>query len=130
VESVLGFLALNGSFYTVLQDVRSEIETRKPHYTGAPYLTEITNTDGSEGRVCTWLKSISCVVVTCEPRTNWVPPIEAYAVRKVCENVAVPRLTPLHFEAGTPPERRFRVARPAPAPQQPEPVKREAAKQQ
>lgn len=130
VEKVLGFLAVNGSFYTALQDVRSEIETRKPHYAGAPYLTAITNSDGSEGRVCAWLKSISCVVVACEPRTSWVPPIEAYAVRKVCDNVTVPRLTPVHFEAGTPPERRFRVASPAPAPQHAEPVKREAAKQQ
>ena len=132
VEKVLGLLELNGSFYTALQDVRSEIETRKPHYTGASYLTEITNTDGSEGRICTWLKSISCVAVTCEPRTNWVPPIEAYAVRKVCDNVKVPPLTPTHYQAGTPPERRFRVASPtpAPAPQRAEPVKVEASKKQ
>lgn len=130
VEKVLGFLDLNGSFYTVLQDVRSEIETRQPHYAGSPYLTEITNTDGSAGRVCAWLKSISCVVATCEPRTNWVPPIEAYAIRKVCDNVTVPPLTPTHYQAGTPPERRFRVANPRPAPalQRPEAVKVEASK--
>ncbi len=130
VEKVIGFLELNGSFFTVLQDVRSEAGTSKPHYAGSPYLTEITNADGSEGRVCAWLKSITCVAVSCEPRANWVPPIEAYSVRKVCDGVTVPRLTPMHYEAGTPPERRFRVARPVPAPQQIEPVKREAVKQQ
>lgn len=130
VEKVLGFLELNGTFFTVLQDVRPEAGTGKPHYAGSAYLTEITSADGSEGRVCTWLKSITCVVVSCESRADWVPPIEAYAVRKVCDDVTVPRLTPVHYEAGTPPERRFRLARPAPAPQQIEPVKVEASKQQ
>ena len=130
MERVLGFLEVNGSFFTLLQDVQSEAGTNKPHYAGAAYLTEIRNADGSEARVCTWLKSISCVAVSCEQRTSWVPPVEVYAVRKTCDAVSVPRLTPMHFEAGTPPERRFRVARPVPAPQPAEPVKREASKQQ
>ena len=127
---VLSFLELNGSFFSVLQDVRSEAGINKPHYANSPYLTEIMNADGSEGRVCTWLKSISCVAVSCELRGTWVPPVEVYSVRKVCDGVTVPPLTPMHFAAGTPPERRFRVASPAPAPQLPEPVKREASKQQ
>ena len=130
MENVLGFLELNGSFFTLLQDVRSEAGANEPHYAGASFLTEIQNTDGSEGRVCAWLKSISCVAVTCEQRMTWVPPVEVYAIRKVCDAVSVPRLTPMHFEAGTPPERSFRVARPVPPPQRAEPVKREAAKQQ
>lgn len=130
MEKVLGFLEVNGSFFSLLQDVRSEAGINKPHYANAPYLTEITNADGSEGRVCGWLKSISCVAVTCELQGTWVPPVEVYSVRKACDAVTVPPLTPMHFEAGTPPERRFRVARPVPAPQRTEPVKQEAAKQQ
>ena len=130
MEKVLGFLDVNGSFFTLLQDVRSEAGANKPHYAGATYLTEILNADGSEGRICSWLKSISCVQVSCDHRTTWIPPVEVYSIRKTCSYVSVPALTPMHYEAGTPPERRFRVARPVPAPQPTDPVKREAAKQQ
>ena len=109
MEKTLGFLEVSGSFYTVLQDVRSETGTNKPFYPDARFLTEIANADGSEVRMCTWLKSISCVEVTCEAKGGWKPPLEVYHVRKVCDNVSVPRLTPVHFEAGTPPERGFRL---------------------
>ena len=115
MEKTLGFLELNGSFYTVLQDVRSENGTERPFYPGASFLTEIKNADGSELKMCSWLKSISCVEVTCEAKPDWTPPIEAYRVRKVCSNVNVPRLLPIHFEAGTPPERRFQLSNPPPA---------------
>jgi hypothetical protein len=108
-EKVLGILKLNGSFFTVLQDVHADIGTNKPYYDGEPFLTEIVKIDGSELRVCAWLKSITCVEVTCELKPKWTPPIEVYGIRKTCNDVKVPQLDPLHFQAGTPPERRFRV---------------------
>jgi len=109
MEKVLGFLELNGSFHTLLQDVHSEDGTNKPHYAGSPYLTEIANADGSEVKVCSWLKSITCVEVACEPKLEWTPPVEVYGIRKVCAGVKVPALVPTHFEAGTPPERGFQL---------------------
>ena len=114
MEKVLGFLALNGSFYTILQDVHSESGVNSPYYPNARYLTEIVNADASEMKVCAWLKRIGCVEVTCELRPGWKPPVEVYRVHKVCNDVTVPALLPIHFEAGTPPERRFRVANPLP----------------
>jgi hypothetical protein len=109
MEKVLGFLDVNGTFYGILQDVQWEDGTNKPYYKGSPFLTEIKNPDGSELKVCSWLKSIGCAEVTCESRPKWQPPVEAFRVRKVCDNVAVPPLSLLHYEAGTPPERRFQV---------------------
>jgi len=107
MERVLGMLDLNGSFFTVLQDVHAEDGKNKPYYVGASFLTELTNPAGAEVRLCTWLKSIACAKVTCEFKTGWKPPIEAYHVQKVCNEVKVPALAPVHFEAGTPPERKF-----------------------
>lgn len=115
VEKVLGFLDLYGSFFTLLQDVHSEEGTNRPHYAGAPFLTEITNADGSKAKVCSWLKSITCVQVSCEFKATWKPPIEAFRVRKICSDVRVPPLVLIHYNAGTPPERRFQVGHPSPA---------------
>jgi hypothetical protein len=115
MEKALGLLELNGNFYTLLQDVNPEAGANKPFYPGSPFLTEIKNADGSELRVCSWLKRISCVEVTCEFKTKWKPPIEVYRVNKVCNDVKVPALAPVHFEAGTPPERRFQSGKPTPA---------------
>ena len=109
VKKVLDLLTLNGSFYTVLQDVQSEAGTNQPHYPGSPFLTEIKSANGSDVKICSWLKSIACVEVTCELKTAWKPPIETYRIRKVCNDVNVPALVPLHYEAGTPPERRYRL---------------------
>ena len=114
MEKTLGLLEMNGSFFTLLQDVHAEDGTNKPFYDGAPFLTEIDRADGSKTKVCPWLKSITCVEVTCELRTAWKPPIEVYRIRKVCNNVTVPALEPVHYEAGTPPERRYRLANPLP----------------
>jgi hypothetical protein len=116
VEKTLGFLELKGSFYTLLQDVHSEGGTNKPYYAGSPFLTEIAHADGSEVKVCSWLKSITCVEVTCELRTDWNPPIEVYSIHKVCNGVTVPALALIHYEAGTPPERRFQLKNPPPGP--------------
>jgi len=109
MEKVLGLLEVNGSFHTLLQDVHSEAGTNRPYYQGSPYLTEIRNGDGSELKVCSWLKSISCVQVTCELKTGWKPSIEAFHVKKTCDNPAVPGLAAVHYEAGTPPERGFQL---------------------
>ena len=107
MEKVAGLLALDGSFYSVLQDVHYEAGTHQPYYDKAPYLTEIKDASGADVKICTWLKSISCVHVTCELKKGWRPPVEAFQVQKVCNDVRVPALTPVHYEAGTPPERRF-----------------------
>jgi hypothetical protein len=109
MEKVLGILELNRSFYTVLQDVHAEDGKNKPYYEGAAFLTEITNADGSEVKVCSWLKRISCVEVICEFKAKWKPPIEVYRIRKVCNDVTVPDLVTTHYEAGTPPERGFQL---------------------
>jgi len=106
-EKVFQLLDLKGSFYTLLQDVKSEGGTNQPFYANSPYLTEIANADGSEVKVCSWLKSITCVEVTCELKTHWKPPVEAYRIHKVCNAVTVPALAKINYAAGTPPERRF-----------------------
>ena len=108
MEKALALLEVNGEFFTLLQDVRSERGTNEPFYPGASYLTEIRGPDGSDVKVCSWLKSIGCVEVSCELKQA-SPPIEVYRIRKVCDTVTVPRLVPLHFEAGTPPERRYQL---------------------
>lgn len=112
MEKALGLLEVNGNFFGVLQDVHLEIGGNRPHYEGSPYLTEITTADGSELKVCAWLKRIACVEVTCGQMARWTPPVETYQVRKVCNEVAVPALEPVRYTAGTPPERRFRLKAP------------------
>lgn len=112
-EKTLGFLQLDGSFHTLLQDVRGEKGANRPFYPDASFLTEITNADGSEVKICAWLKSIACADVICELKADWSPPVEVYRIRKVCNNVTVPGLELTHFEAGTPPERRFRLKEPS-----------------
>jgi len=116
MEKTLSMLETNGNFYSLLQDVHSEAGTNKPHYANASYLTEIVDADGSNLKVCAWLKRITCVSVTCELRTGWRPNIEVYHVRKTCDQVSVPPLTPVHFQAGTPPERRYQAKTAAQSP--------------
>jgi hypothetical protein len=109
MEKVLGLLEVNGSFFSVLQDVQWEDGTNRPYYPGSPFLTRIAQPDGSEMKVCAWLKRISCVEVTCEAKPTWQPPMEAFQVRKTCNEVSVPALDTVHYQAGTPPERRFEL---------------------
>ncbi len=116
MEKALTLLDVNGSFYTVLQDVHAENGIDRPFYPGARFLTEIANGDGAEVRVCSWLKAITCVEVACDTKAETTPPIEVYRIRKVCNSVKVPSLVSTHFEAGTPPERGFRLTHPLPAP--------------
>jgi hypothetical protein len=107
MQKALGFLATNGAFYTVLQDVRQENGSNQPFYPDASFLTRITGSHGSDANVCSWLKEITCVAVTCEARPEMSPPAEVYAIHKTCDEVSVPALRLIYFEAGTPPERHF-----------------------
>lgn len=109
MDKVLQLLSVKGSFYSLLQDVKSEEGSNQPFYANSPYLTEITDSAGSEVRVCSWLKRITCVEVTCELKPRWKPPVEIYRVHKVCDGVNVPTLTKTKFSAGTPPERRYQL---------------------
>jgi hypothetical protein len=113
IELAVGSLRVNGALYTLLQDIRTEQRTNRPYYPEAPFLTELAGPDGSEVTVCSWLKSISCVEVSCEAKPKFPPPIEVYQIRKTCDAVVVPPLELVHFQAGTPPERRFRLTSPA-----------------
>lgn len=107
MQKVLGLLAVGGNFFSVLQDVHSEEGTNQPYYDKSPYLTEIKTAQGEEVKICAWLKSIGCVEVTCELKKGWKPPVEAFRVKKQCDEVTVPSLTPVHYQSGTPPERRY-----------------------
>lgn len=107
-EKTLSLLAPGGTWYTVLQNVRAEDGKNEP-YAGEPFLTQITRANGGEVRICAWLKSISCVKVDCRFRKEWDPPIEVYRVKKTCDQAKVPPLTPVTYNPGTPPERRFRL---------------------
>ena len=115
MEKVLSLLTINGYFYTLAQDVRAEDGYNKPYYTGEPFLTQIKNAAGTDIGICAWLKSISCVEVSCTYKGDWTPPIETYKIRKTCSSVSVPPLNPERYVAGTPPERVFTLATPAPA---------------
>lgn len=112
VEKVLALLDVGGTFYTVLQDVHVEDGAGRPYYAGSPFLTQIRDANGSEVKVCQWLKTIACVQVACEPRPEWKPPLEVYSIRKTCDGTAVPQLETVSFEAGTPPQRVFTLADP------------------
>jgi hypothetical protein len=125
MEKVLGFLELNGRFHTLLLDVIPEKAANRASYSDTLLLTEIENADGSEVRVCSWLKSITCVEVTCVPNTEWDRPIELYRIQKVCNEVTVPALITVDYGAGTPPTRRYQLRRPPPASPAPIPSTRE-----
>jgi hypothetical protein len=46
--------------------------------------------------------------VVCEPKEGWQPPIEAFRLRKTCNDVNVPPLVLVNYEAATPPGRQYR----------------------
>jgi hypothetical protein len=115
MEKVLTFLELSGNFYSLLLDVLPETGANRTLYPETLFLTEIANADGSDVSVCSWLKRIACVQITCESRTESKRPIEIIRVQKICNSVTVPALVSLHYQAGTPPRRRFQLANPSPA---------------
>lgn len=112
MENILALLEVNGSFYTLLINVHPENWPGQPARPGAGFQTEILNADGSELKVCSWLKRISCVQVACETDPESETPIERYQVRKICDRVAVPALDPVYFSAGTPPARQYQLLEP------------------
>ncbi len=105
MEKVLGMLNVGGAFYTLVQNVHLEDDKDKPDETW--YQTELRDRAGSDVKVCSWLKKISCVNVACESKSDWNSPTELIKIRKVCSDVSVPRAVLLEFEAGNPPTRRF-----------------------
>lgn len=106
MEKVLGLLEVNGGFYTMVASVHLDDGKDKP---GTWYLTELLDPAGGDVKVCSWLRSMSCVQVACESKSAWETPTELIHVRKVCDQVAVPTLKLLQFEAGNPPGRRFQL---------------------
>jgi hypothetical protein len=112
MQSVMQLLEVEGDFFTLLQDVEIEARTNKPWYEGYSFATEIENPGGPKTTICSWLKSIGCAEVRCEARLSLRPQREVYHVRKVCEAVSVPALEAVDFQAGTPPQRGYRVAAP------------------
>jgi hypothetical protein len=117
MERALGALDMNGVFYTLLLDVLPESASGPSAYPDSLFLTEIRNADGTSARVCSWLKRITCVEVTCEADTKSKRPVELYRIRKVCNGVSVPSLEVVDYKAGTPPQRRFRLPDPSQLPE-------------
>ncbi|MBX3662400.1 MAG: hypothetical protein KF804_08125 [Burkholderiales bacterium] len=113
MEKVLELLVVNGTFYTVHQDVMSEAGDNKPHYPNEPFLTQIRDADNKDISICAWLRQISCVEVLCQSKSGWVPPIQTYRVRKTCNETSVPALDRIQYISGTPPQRVFRSPAPA-----------------
>lgn len=107
MEKTLGTLEVNGSFYTTLIDVQPDQSAQHSAPRNSPFLTAIANADGSATKICSWLKGITCVAVTCAVQSKLETVIEVYRVHKICDDVTVPALSLVHYAAGTPPERRF-----------------------
>jgi hypothetical protein len=106
VDTVLKLLEVGGSFYTLATGVHLEDGQDK---LGTLYLTELEDAFGRNVKVCSWLKKISCVQVTCESKNNLKTPTELIKIRKVCSDTSVPRMKLLEFEAGYPPGRCFQL---------------------
>ena len=72
------------------------------------YQTELVEPAGSNVKVCSWLKQISCVKVACKSSTVWAP-TELIDIRRLCSDVSVPRLKLLEYQSWVPPARRFQA---------------------
>jgi len=106
VDKVLRLLEVGGGFYTLATGVHLEDGKDK---LGSLYLTELEDAFGRGVKVCSWLKKISCVQVTCESKSDRETPIELIKIRKVCSETSVPRTKLVEFEAGYPPGRCFQL---------------------
>jgi SAM-dependent methyltransferase len=106
VDKVLRLLEVGGSFYTLATGVHLEDGKDK---LGSFYRTELEDAFGRGVKVCSWLKKISCVQVTCESKSDLKPPTELIKIRKVCSDTSVPRTKLVEFEAGYPPGRCFQL---------------------
>jgi SAM-dependent methyltransferase len=106
VDKVLRLLEVGGSFYTLATGVHLEDGTDK---LGTLYLTELEDPFGREVKMCSWLKKISCLQVTCESKSDLKRPTQLIKIQKVCSDTSVPRMKLVEFEAGYPPERCFQL---------------------
>ena len=106
VDKVLRLLEVGGGFYTLATGVHLEDGKDK---LGTLYLTELEDAFGRGVKVCSWLKKISCVQVTCESKSDSNRPIQLIKIRKVCSDTSVPRTKLVEFEAGYPPARCFQL---------------------
>ena len=105
-DRALRLLEVGGSFYTLATGVHLEDGKDK---LGTLYLTELEDAFGRGVKVCSWLKKISCVQVTCESKSDRQRPTELIKIRKVCSDTSVPRMKLVEFEAGYPPGRCFQL---------------------
>jgi SAM-dependent methyltransferase len=106
LDKVLRLLEVGGSFYTLATGVHLEDGKDK---LGTLYLTELEDAFGRGVKVCSWLKKISCVQVSCESKSDRERPTELIKIRKVCSDTSVPRMKLVEFEAGYPPGRCFQL---------------------
>jgi SAM-dependent methyltransferase len=106
IDKVLRLLEVGGSFYTLATGVHLEDGTDK---LGTLYLTELEDAFGRRVKVCSWLKMISCVQVTCESKSDLKRPTELIKIRKVCSDTSIPHMRLVEFEAGYPPGRCFQL---------------------
>jgi len=106
MEKVLSLLEVGGGFYTLATGVHLEDGKDK---LGSLYLTELEDAFGRGVKVCSWLKKISCVQVTCDSKSDRDRPTELIKIQKVCNDTSVPRTKLVEFEAGYPPGRCFQL---------------------
>ena len=106
VDKVLRLLVVGGSFYTLATGVHLEDGKDK---LGTLYLTELEDAFGRQVKMCSWLKKISCVQVTCESKTDLKRPTQLIKIQKVCSDTSVPLMKLVEFEAGYPPWRCFQL---------------------
>jgi hypothetical protein len=106
VDKVLSLLEVGGSFYTLATGVHLEDGRDK---LGTLYLTELEDAFGRSVKVCSWLKKISCLQVTCESKRDLERPTELIRIQKVCNDISVPHMKLVEFEAGYPPGRCFQL---------------------
>ena len=106
IDKVLRMLEVGGGFYTLATGVHLEDGKEK---LGSLYITELEDAFGRPVKVCSWLKTISCVQVTCESKSDRDRPTELIRIQKVCNDTSVPRMKLVEFEAGYPPGRCFQL---------------------
>jgi SAM-dependent methyltransferase len=106
IDKVLRLLEVGGGFYTLATGVHLEDGKEK---LGSLYLTELEDAFGRPVKVCSWLKKISCVQVSCESKSDRERPTELIKIQKVCNDTSVPRMKLVEFEAGYPPGRCFQL---------------------
>ena len=106
MQKALSLLETGGVFYTIVQGVHLEDGKDRPN---TRYLTELVDAAGRDVKVCSWLKKSTCAKVACESKSDWGEPTELIKIRKVCNDVSIPRMKLLKYEAGNPPVRRFEL---------------------